>query len=199
MTQDPLKTLEIKQNKLVSLVTQAIRTNSMRIYSRLVSKHLRGQTTPTTVRRRSGSLSRSVGALIPHIEGSKITGGIRVGTRYAGVHIGPRGSTVTITPKKAKYLAIPLQVAQTAAGVARGGPRSGIWGKTFIAKSKAGNLIIFGRSDGTKKGTGTSPIPLFVLKSKVVIPRRVDPDVDLLKWVKPQFEKDLLKAIVKAG
>ena len=198
MSKDPLKALEIKQNSLVHLVTEAIRTNSMRIYTRLVSRHLRGQTTSTTLRRRSGSLARSAAALIPRVEGSKVTGGLRVGTRYAPVHIGPRGSTVTITPKKGKYLAIPLPAAQTAAGVARGGPLAGIWGKTFIARSKAGNLIIFGTSSGIKKGEGDVR-PLFVLKKSVVIPRRVDPDVDLLKWVKPQFEKDLAKVVIKGS
>ena len=52
--------------------------------------------------------------------------------------------------------------------------------------------MIFGFKKGTKKEY-QSPIPLFVLKRSVVVPRRVDPDVHLLNWIKPQFIADLAK------
>lgn len=198
MAQDPIRELTIRERELLPRVIEAIRTNSVRIHSQLVNKHLRGQTTDTTLRRRTGTLARSVAVLIPKVEGSIVRGGISTGTRYAPVHIGPRGSQFIIRPTKAQYLAIPLPAAQTAAGVARGGPRSGIFGKTFIAKSKAGNLIIFGTSSGVKKGAGAVR-PLFVLKKSVVIPRRPDPDKDLLEWVKPKFMQDLAKAVMKNG
>ena len=69
-----------------------------------------------------------------------------------------------IVPKAAKKLAIPLPAALTAAGVARGSPRS--FPDTFIQKSKAGNLLIF-----QKKGDGI--VPLFALKDRVTIPPRL--------------------------
>ncbi len=73
----------------------------------------------------------------------------------------------TITPKRAKWLAIPLKAAQTRAGNSRGGPRS--FRNTFFARSKAGNLILFGSpTAGTKK-----VMPLFVMKKKVKIKKRL--------------------------
>ena len=90
-------------------------------------------------------------------------------------------------------VAIPLAAAKTAAGVARGGPLSGIWGPTFIAKG-----IIFGFSGGTKATQSKTPIPLFVLKRSVVVPRRIFPKEHLLDWAKPKFMADLSQ-IVKVG
>ncbi|MBU4356587.1 MAG: hypothetical protein KJ822_14795, partial [Proteobacteria bacterium] len=115
------------------------------------------------------------------------------GAEYAWIHIGPAGSQVTIRPKNKKFLAIPLAAAKTAAGVARGGPLSGIWGPTFIAKG-----IIFGFSGGTKTTQSKTPIPLFVLKRSVVVPRRIHPKEHLLDWAKPKFLADLSQ-IVKVG
>lgn len=73
----------------------------------------------------------------------------------------------TVTPKGGRpngKLAIPLPAAQTAAGVARGPARS--FSDTFIAKSKAGNLLIF-----QKRGDGI--VPLFALKDRVYVPPRL--------------------------
>jgi hypothetical protein len=70
----------------------------------------------------------------------------------------------TVVPKKGKYLAIPLPAARTAAGVARGGPRS--FPNTFFRKSKAGNLLLFQRQ-------GKKSVPLFVLKQWVTLPARL--------------------------
>jgi hypothetical protein len=71
----------------------------------------------------------------------------------------------TITPKKAKFLAIPLPAALNANGTPiKSSPRD--WPNTFCAKSKAGNLLIFQRR-------GTQIVPLYVLKSSVYIPPRL--------------------------
>jgi hypothetical protein len=58
--------------------------------------------------------------------------------------------------------------------------------------------VIFGFKKRTKKEY-QSPIPLFVLKRSVVVPRRVDPDVHLLNWIKPQFIADLSKVVEGGG
>ena len=91
-------------------------------------------------------------------------------------------------------LAIPLDAARTASGVARGGPRdTGVFGKTFIAISKAGNLIIFGKAvykSGKRKGQAHGKIvPLFVLKKQVTVPVRVSTET-LLDWVHTRIKKD---------
>jgi hypothetical protein len=72
-----------------------------------------------------------------------------------------------IRPVVAKMLAIPIGKALTPAGVARFKPREiiseGGYDNSFIRRSKAGNLILFGAS-------GKNITPLFVLKDSVTIP-----------------------------
>jgi hypothetical protein len=85
---------------------------------------------------------------------------------YARIHEGwPEGrASTTVVPRTSKFLAIPLQAAKTPAGVPRGRPRD--FPNTFIRRSRQGNLLIF------QKTGKTTIIPLFVLKSEVVIPAR---------------------------
>jgi len=190
MPKDPLKSLDQLIKGLVPKVVKAVQDNSKRLWAHTVSRHLAGGTGTDRLARRSGTLARSTRPLSVTLEGSKVTGGIGFSARYAGVHIGPGGSSVTIRPKNRKFLAIPLPAAKTAAGVPRGKPQDGIWGPTFISKG-----VIFGFSGGTKQSESSKPIPLFVLKRSVVVPRRVDPRTHLLDWVKPAFIKDLSQIV----
>jgi len=157
-------------------------------------RHLQGGTSATKLRKRSGKLQASTKPLpVKKVKGN-YKAGVRFGTRYAGVHIGKAGDKKVIRPVNKQYLAIPLPAAKTAAGVARGRPLdTGIFGKTFIAKSKAGNLIIFGKSvyqRGAKTGEAHGKIvPLFVLKKQVTVPVRVSTKV-LINWVYRKINKD---------
>jgi len=189
MPKDPVKSLDQIIKGLTPKVRQVVQEHSKRLWAHTVSRHLAGGTGPDRLARRTGTLARGTKPLPVTLEGGKVTGGIGFSASYAGVHIGPAGSKVTIRPKNKKFLAIPLAAAKTAAGVARGGPLDGIWGPTFIAKG-----VIFGFKKGTKK-EHKNPIPLFVLKRSVVVPRRVDPDQHLLNWVKPPFVKDLADVV----
>lgn len=112
---------------------------------------------------RSGRLRSSIGSKVMD-QGKNLLGevgsGVRQGGRVPYANIHETGGT--ITPKRTQYLAIPLPAALTSAGVLRAKPRD--WPNTFIAKSAAGNLIIFQR----KLGKGA--IALFVLKKSVKIP-----------------------------
>ena len=193
MAKDPITSLDQIIKGLVPKVMKVVQEHSKRLWDHTVSRHLTGGTASDRLGRRTGTLARSTRPLQVRLEGSKVTGGLAFGAEYAGVHIGPAGSQVTIRPKNKKFLAIPLAAAKTAAGVARGGPLSGIWGPTFIAKG-----IIFGFSGGTKASKSAKPIPLFVLKRSVVVPRRVHPKEHLLDWAKPKFMADLSQ-IVKVG
>lgn len=190
MAKDPIKTLEEMISGLEGKVTEVVRKHSVRLWRITVQQHMAGPTSSTSVSKRTGTLARGVSAEEPKSIGGVITGGIKIASKYARTHIGPKGSSVIIKPKTKQFLAIPLQAAKTAAGVARGGPRSGIFGPTFIAKG-----IIFGYSGGTKKSTGGHIIPLFVLKKQVIIPRRIDPRLDLLKKIEKGFKEDLKQAI----
>jgi len=193
MAKDPVTSLDQIIKGLVPKVMKIVQEHSKRLWDHTLSRHLTGGTAADRLGRRTGTMARSTRPLQVRLEGSKVTGGLAFGAKYAGVHIGPAGSQVTIRPKNKKFLAIPLAAAKTAAGVARGGPLSGIWGPTFIAKG-----VIFGFSGGTKGTQSKTPIPLFVLKRSVVVPRRVHPKEHLLDWAKPQFMADLSQ-IVKAG
>lgn len=186
MGKDAIKNLEQLIATLAPKVQKVVERHSRRMWERAVTRHMGGETGPDRLARRTGTLARSTRALPAKLEGSKVTGGLAFGTKYAKVHIGPTGSTFTIRPKNRRFLAIPLQAAKTAAGVPRGRPLDGIWGPTFIAKG-----VIFGYSGGTKGTQSAKPIPLFVLKRSVVIPRRIDPKLHLLDWVKPGFMQDL--------
>ena len=97
----------------------------------------------------------------------------------------------TIRPKHSKYLAIPLDAALTAKGVARGRPRD--FKDTFFAVSKKGNLIMFGKSMG-------KVVPLFAMKKEVKIPKRpyMKPSLqekagDIIKF----FSEDIQKYVEK--
>ncbi|MBW1953954.1 MAG: hypothetical protein JRI66_12900 [Deltaproteobacteria bacterium] len=190
MAKDPIKNLDQLIKKLAPTVMKVVEKHSLRMQAHAVSRHLTGGTGTDRLARRTGTLARSTRALKARLQGSKVTGGIAFGTKYAKVHIGPSSTKFTIRPKTRKFLAIPLPAAKTAAGVPRGRPLDGIWGPTFIAKG-----VIFGYSGGTKGTQSAKPIPLFALKRSVVIPRRVDPNKHLLAWVRPQFMADLKKAV----
>jgi len=193
MAKDPTVSLDQIIKGLAPKVKQVVQDHSNRLHGHVVERHLAGGTGSDRLARRSGALARSTRPLPVKMDGSRITGGLAFGAKYAGVHIGPAGSSVTIRPQHKKFLAIPLTAAKTAAGVPRGRPRDGIWGPTFIARG-----VIFGFSGGTKGTQSQTPIPLFVLKRSVVAPRRVHPKEHLIDWVKPKFLADLSQ-IVKVG
>ena len=193
MAKDPAKTIGQMLAKLVPRVQKVVEKNSQRLWAHVLSRHLSGETGPDRLARRTKLLSGSTRPLPVKLEGSKVSGGIGFGAKYAKVHIGPAGTSFVIRPKHRRFLAIPLAAAKTAAGVPRGRPLDGIWGPTFIAKG-----VIFGYSGGTKGTQSKTPIPLFALKRSVVIPRRVDPRAHMLEWVKPKFVADL-QALLQPG
>jgi hypothetical protein len=136
--------------------------------------NLRSQTKPLPVTERPGVIESGMG----------------FGTAYARPHVGPKGQVTTIRPVRAKWLTIPLPAAMTKAGVPRGAAQSGMWGETFFARSKKGNLILFGKrvaQKGAHAGEARGDVvPLFVLKKQVQIKSRVHPEV-ILAWEKPRM------------
>jgi len=164
------------------------------------TEHLTGGTTSTRLRVRTGKLRASCIPIKTEIKEGSVEGGISFGTVYGRVHIGPKGQMTTITPKKGKYLTIPLPAAMTGAGVARGSARQGPWGETFVAKSKAGNLIIFGKRkimSGKKAGELRGKItPLFLLLKSVRVKARIHPE-DIKAWIRPKLIQDFIDHGVK--
>jgi hypothetical protein len=183
---------------------ERIITRQARVMQSYVRKeHLTGGTTDTRLRARTGKLRASCIPIKTEIKEGSVEGGISFGTVYGRVHVGPKGQTTTITPKKGKYLTIPLPAAMTGAGVARGSARKGPWGETFVAKSKeTGGLIIFGKRkimSGKKAGELRGKItPLFLLLKSVRIKARVHPE-ELIAWIKPKMIEDFLKGGIEVG
>lgn len=137
-----------------------------------------GGTSANTLSRRSGRLTDSI------LRSVKVTGGawdsLRGsigGNAYAGLH--ERGGVVKA---KGKLLTIPLPAALNGRGVAPLFARQ--WSNTFVARSKAGNLIIFQKR-------GDDIVPLYVLKSEVYIP----PRLGMARELQTQLPYFLTKAV----
>jgi hypothetical protein len=89
--------------------------------------------------------------------------GLRIYNTEKYSRIQEYGGTITA---KGKMLSIPLAAALYPTGIARWpGPTQTSYAKTFVKKSKAGALIIWGVK-------GKDIIPLYVLKNRVEIPAR---------------------------
>ena len=166
----------------------------MRTYVR--KEYLAGGTTVTRLAVRSGALRSSTRELPVVEKGDSIESGIGFGMAYAKTHVGPEGQVTTIKPKKGKYLAIPLDAARMPSGDSRGGPRSGMWGRTFVFRTHSGALMIFGRKviqKGAKSGMLAGKIiPLFVLVKQVKVKTRVFPG-KILAWSKEHLIEDFKK------
>ena len=91
--------------------------------------------------------------------------------RYLGAH----ETGATIVPRRAKVLTIPLDAAKTAAGVPRWSAREAPFEDTFWRRTRAGNLILFG------KNRGEPIVPLFLGVAQVTLPQR--------RWLLPAFEE----------
>lgn len=134
--------------------------------------------------------------------GSGLAGSFRADPVQAGINNEPAVSIythspyarvqeygATITPKRTKYLTIPLGAAKTAAGVTRGSARN--WPGTTLGRGRKG-LTIFAqgaqvmrarRADGSRGRVNTSEYvtttsyrrgaPIFLLRKSVRIPGRL--------------------------
>lgn len=88
---------------------------------------------------------------------------------------------------RGKLLAIPLEAALTSRGTPKKrGPRA--WRNTFVARSRKGNLLIFQKKAG-------KIIPLYVLKDRVKIPRRLGLGITMDKAAPVYIERVFDKAV----
>ena len=122
-----------------------------------------GATTEMTLSKRSGALVNAIlgsvnvsGTVFDQIKGTIGAPGIP----YAAIQ--EFGGTIHM---KDKMLTVPLPAALDSKGVPLK-KSAKEWENTFVAKSKAGNLIIFQKIASTI-------VPLYVLKTSVTIPPRL--------------------------
>lgn len=200
-----IKLEKLKKAALINL-KKVIAADQHVFISYMRTTFLRGGTTATKLRRRSGHLARSLQAQPVETKGTGVEGRITVGTVYSRVHIGPKGQ-VTKIPKHSggKWLTIPIPwspimrkdgtVKATAAELKTGA--AGLpFTKTIVKKSKKGNLIIWGVQQTTKgsnigKESG-GLVPLFLLRKQVKVKSRVHPEI-FLPWIEKRIVADLKK------
>jgi hypothetical protein len=157
-----------------------------------IKKDLMSGPRPGKLGVRSGALRASVKSMPVTESPGLLESGVGFGTNYARTHVGPKGQVTTIRAKKGRFLAIPMAAALTPSGVAKGAPRSGMWGQTFLFRLKdgSGRLMLFGKKvaqKGAKAGqTRGDVVPLFLLVKQVKIKARVHPE-EILAWEKPKM------------
>lgn len=149
-----------------------------------------GETTSTATAGRTGALARAYGYKTAR-DGNAVD--LRVGVMkpradartlaYAAAH----EYGATISPKRGKYLAIPLDAAKTAAGVTRGEPRS--FPNTFVVRW-GDKLMIVQRVPGSD-----DLVPLFLLtRGPITIKAR--PALEPARErVLPEIERDSALAV----
>lgn len=182
-------------------IRRALATTAAAFVGELRSRSLSGPTASTSVSPRTGALRRGIRFASVQEDSRGYVARVTADRRYAFVHFGPRGRVTEIRPKNAKYLTIPLRAARTAAGVSRGGARSGIWGDTFFLPAKnPGNTVgyIMGRKT-KQKGTGAGTaygnvVPLFALVKSVKVEARVDPR-DFLAYLGTTYRNELTREL----
>lgn len=143
-------------------------------------------TTENTLSKRSGSLLNTIVQSV-NVEGQtfQTIRGTIGGSRIAAV----QEFGATIRPKNAKFLTVPLPAALNSDGTPKK-KSAREWQNTFVARSKAGNLIIFQRQ-------GTQIVPLYVLKTSVKIPPRLGLRKTLEVGI-PHFVDKSMDALVRA-
>ena len=152
--------------KIKSANKRAMKRSVKAVASHIVKNKLRGNPLHSRTAGAAGMAGNiSYNATRPEavrVINDEVIGEVKNSTPYANIH--EHGGT--ITPKRAKYLTIPLSGNLTERGVMRVPPKSVV--NAFFATSKKGNLIMFGESPLA----GGEIVPMFVLKDKVVIPAR---------------------------
>lgn len=195
--QDAEKGLRYFADRLGENITRAgpVLSKELRVFLEGVAEALArrhgnpwpGGTTTSTLSRRSGKLISAIkqgvevtGTRIDDIEGRLAVKGIP----YARI----QETGGVIRAKNAQYLTIPLPAALNPDGTPKK-RRARDWDRTFIKRSKSGNLLIF-------RKVGDKIEPLYVLKKSVRIPARLGMRQTLEAGL-PYFVDKAMQAMVR--
>lgn len=126
-----------------------------------------GGTGTSTLSKRTGRLVESIAKSVRVTGKFSGAGEVRGQIGSPLVYASTQEFGATIRPKRAKWLTVPLPAAMDKRGIMLL-PKARDYPRTFIAKSRKGNLLIF-QKIGKRK-----IIPLFVLKKSVKIPPRLN-------------------------
>lgn len=187
------QSLEQKLNAISDRATMAVGADVLatlkRVGQALAKKHNspwngRLVNDKSTLQKRSGGGIRSILDSIKTTENNINVVAAEITTGVMGIH--ETGGTKT--PKRGKYLTIPLPAAMDSRGVPLR-KRARDWYNTYVARSKRGSLIIF-RKDG-KEIT-----PLYLLKTSVYIPPRLAMS-DTIDDTLPYFERKAFESLAR--
>lgn len=193
--------VDFSSRRMVQYVKQGINKAGAETAKYVQTRHLTGGTTEDRLGVRSGLLRRSAHGLKAMEMGDRIVGGAGAGGNlvYADVHINREGRKLVITPKKAKFLAVPFRGWQSRTGsigygrTKQPGPLSYPKGFLTPIKTKKGGLMLAHVERYTKsittqhkgikvrmsyKGRGNikSIVPYYMLLKEVTVPARVFPE-----------------------
>ena len=175
-----LKDFDALTAKMEKAIILGVTEGSFAMTSHIVSRHLTGGTTGDRVGVRSSRMRSSTRAIKTKVENGSVSGGTEIGVKYASVHVGPKGKTTKIRPKRSKFLTIPLPAALTGAGRMKYNSARNYPNLKFI-KSKAGNLLL-------AQVSGGQITPFCVLKDRVEIKARIHPEI-IEQEVSPMLAK----------
>lgn len=185
MAKDAVQSFTAKILEIDSQVRRQLVLEAIKLRDRIQSKHLGGsRTTRTRLKGRSGTLERSVVVKTATTQDGLSSTEVRIEAPYAGTHFGKKGEVTVIRPKSARALTIPTKFAQDSNGVRLGNSDSPRFKNTFIANGK-----IFGQ-------VGGGPfVPLFILKSQVKVPVRIDIQDNLIRPITKRLETRLARVL----
>ena len=143
------------------------------IAGRLASRHGGPWPTATGTNRLSSRSGAGVKSILESVD-VKVHAGEVTGHIGGIFYLGTQEYGGVIRVKRSKYLTIPLPAALDARGVPLK-KRAREWANTFVKRSKAGNLIIFQK-------TASGIVPLYVLKKRVTIPKRLGMRDELVRY-----------------
>lgn len=158
------------------------------------TRYLSGGTTADRLAVRTGALYRSFAAQVQR-SSTGVTANLGYLNAspevlaYARVHEGwpDNRSQTVIRPRNGQYLTIPLRAANISSGARA--PRARDFSHTFVQRSRRGNLLIFQRQ-------GRDIVPLFVLKTEVIVPARPALRYTLAHFL-PLILQDLSRELVR--
>ncbi|MDR3739019.1 MAG: hypothetical protein P4L40_08355 [Terracidiphilus sp.] len=163
------------------VLSGALRNYLDHVAQLLAEKH-GGAGGPDALARRTGTAVNSILHSVK-VEGTSwgsLKGSIG-GVSYLAIH-----ETGGVMTAKQRMLTIPLPAAMQSG---RAPPFARQWKNTFVAKSKAGNLLIFQRR-------GNEIVPLYILVDSVRIPPRLGMEQTLKQEI-PYFLDKATDAVVK--
>ncbi len=174
-------------------ITQDILLDAMNRTTRIlrrkvIEKHFNNTSAPgaRSVRKQSGKLQKSIRFSKAVPVGKGVAANLTIGTEYATTHVALiRRRKKRIRPKKGRFLAIPTRFARAASGVPIAPPLDPRWKPTSIV-----NGVIFGH-------VGTQRLPLFVLKTSVLVPQRISVARDIIKPGEEILKQQILRETKK--